>query len=59
MKLPTYNGWPIVANFSPIEGKWCLETIRNGTRCGFVGKVPLRKLLSYMLELIDEEDKNV
>ena len=56
MKLPTYNGWPIVANFSPIEGKWYLKTRRNGIPCGVIGRVPLKKCVDYMIEWFAEED---
>lgn len=58
MKLPTYNGWSIIANFSPLEGRWYLKTRRNGIPCGVIGKerVSLKECFDYMLEWFEEEE---
>jgi|GEM_PF-6695986 len=58
LKLPTYNGWPIVAHFSPLEGKWYLKTRRNGIPCGVIGKerVTLKECLYEMLKWFAEEE---
>lgn len=56
MKLPTYKGWPIIANYSPIEGTWCLKTRRYGHASGVIGMMPLRECLRDMLEWFARED---
>lgn len=59
MKLPSYNGWPIMANFSPLEGKWEVKTRHQGLLKGARGAVPLREVLNKFVTRLVIEDNAV
>jgi hypothetical protein len=56
MKLPSYRGWPIIANFSPIDGKWILKTRVDGVPRGIVSSLPLRESVKWLLDWCEEDD---
>lgn len=55
MRLQTYHGWPIMANYSPLEGKWFLKTRKNGHAVGAIGKAPLKECLDCFMKWLGEE----
>ena len=57
MKIPDYNGSPVVAKFNPLLKRWEIETTRKGIPRGVAGKVPLRYCLNWLLNWCKDDDE--